>query len=135
MFMGLFDGATSSRAMLYYNNLQARVLIPSTLIYTKYVYQKKHLEEDPSRSRSFYYVFLHLPYSILLKGLFNIDLYYIRIYYSTYVRVRTLTLSATLPFAINDFDPLRDYDLRESQLSTSPHSLSPGSFHPDSMIY
>jgi hypothetical protein len=31
-----------------------RVLIPSTPIYTKYVYQKKHLEEDPSRSGSFY---------------------------------------------------------------------------------
>jgi hypothetical protein len=54
MFMGLFEGETSSRAELYYNNIQDRVLIPSTPIYTKYVYQKKHLEEDPSRSGSFY---------------------------------------------------------------------------------
>jgi hypothetical protein len=54
MFMGLFEGETSSQATLYYNNLQARVFIPSTLIYTKYVYQEKHLEEDPSRSGSFY---------------------------------------------------------------------------------
>ena len=91
MFTGLFEGATSSRATLYYNNLPARVFIPSTLIYTKYVYQEKHLEEDTSRSGSFYQVFLHLPYSILLKGLINIDLYYIRIYCSTYVWVRTLT--------------------------------------------
>jgi hypothetical protein len=91
MFTSLFEGATSSRATLYYNNIQARVFIPSTLIYTKYVYQEKHLEEDPSRSESFYYVFLHPPYSILLKGLINIDLYYIQIYCSTYVRVRTLT--------------------------------------------
>ena len=70
MFMGLFEGETSSWAELYYNNIQARVLIPLTPIYTK----KKHLEEDPSRSGSFYYVFLHPPYSILLKGLINIDL-------------------------------------------------------------
>jgi hypothetical protein len=54
MFTGLFEGETSSRVELYYNNIQARVLIPSTPIYTKYVYQKNHLEEDPSRSRSFY---------------------------------------------------------------------------------
>jgi hypothetical protein len=47
MFTGLFEGATSNRAALYYNNLQARVFIPSTLIYTKYVYQEKHLDEDP----------------------------------------------------------------------------------------
>ena len=52
--MGLFEGASSSQVKLYYNNLQARILIPSTPIYTKYVYQKKHLEEDPSRSESFY---------------------------------------------------------------------------------
>jgi hypothetical protein len=38
MFTGLFEGATSSGAVLCYNNLQARVLIPSTLIYTKYAY-------------------------------------------------------------------------------------------------
>ena len=50
MFTGLFEGATSNRATLCYNNIQARVLIPSTPIYTK----KKHLEEDPSRSISFY---------------------------------------------------------------------------------
>jgi hypothetical protein len=50
MFTGLFEGATSNRAELCYNNIQARVLIPSTPIYTK----KKHLEEDPSRSGSFY---------------------------------------------------------------------------------
>jgi hypothetical protein len=30
---------------------------------------------------------------MLLQGLINIDLYYIRIYCSTYVRVRTLTNS------------------------------------------
>jgi hypothetical protein len=54
MFTGLFEGETSSRATLYYNNLQSRVSIPSTLIYTKYVYQEKHLEEDPSRSGGFY---------------------------------------------------------------------------------
>jgi hypothetical protein len=54
MFMGLFEGATSSREALCYNNIQARVFIPSTLIFTKYVYQEKHLEEDPSRSESFY---------------------------------------------------------------------------------
>jgi hypothetical protein len=54
MFTGLFEGETSSRVELYYNNIQARVIIPSTPIYTKYVYQKNHLEEDPSRSRSFY---------------------------------------------------------------------------------
>jgi hypothetical protein len=54
MFTGLFKGATSSQAVLYYNNLPARVFIPSTLIYTKYVYEEKHLEEDPSRSGSFY---------------------------------------------------------------------------------
>jgi hypothetical protein len=54
MFTGLFEGATSNRATLCYNNLQARVFIPSTLIYTKYVYQEKHLEEDPSRRGSFY---------------------------------------------------------------------------------
>jgi hypothetical protein len=54
MFTGLFEGATSSQVELYYNNLQARVLIPSTPIYTKYVYQKKHLEEDPSRRGIFY---------------------------------------------------------------------------------
>jgi hypothetical protein len=52
--MGLFEGETSSGAELYYNNTQARVLIPSTPIYTKYDYQKKHLEEDTSRSGSFY---------------------------------------------------------------------------------
>jgi hypothetical protein len=54
MVMGLFEGATSNRAELYYNNIQARVLILLTPIYTKYVYQKKHLGEDPSRSGSFY---------------------------------------------------------------------------------
>jgi hypothetical protein len=54
MFTGLFEGETSNRASLYYNKLQDRVLIPSTPIYTKYVYQKKNLEEDPSRSGSFY---------------------------------------------------------------------------------
>jgi hypothetical protein len=54
MFTSLFEGETSNRAELYYNNLQDRVLIPSTPIYTKYVYQTKHLEEDPSRSGSFY---------------------------------------------------------------------------------
>jgi hypothetical protein len=54
IFTGLFEGETSSREDLYYKNIQARVLIPSTPIYTKYVYQKKHLEEDPSRSKSFY---------------------------------------------------------------------------------
>jgi hypothetical protein len=48
MFTGLFEGATSNRAALCYNNIQARVLIPSTPIYTK----KKHLEEDPSRRPS-----------------------------------------------------------------------------------
>ena len=52
MFTGLFEGATSSRATLCYNNLQARVFIPSTLIYTIYVYQEKHLEEDPSRAEA-----------------------------------------------------------------------------------
>jgi hypothetical protein len=52
--MGLLEVETSSRAEIYYNNLQARILIPSTHIYTKYVYQKKHLEEDPSRSGSFH---------------------------------------------------------------------------------
>jgi hypothetical protein len=77
MFTGLFEGETSSRAELYYNNIQDRVLIPSTPIYTKYVYQKKHIEEDPSRSESFYYVLLHSTYSILLQGLITIDLYYI----------------------------------------------------------
>jgi hypothetical protein len=54
MFMGLFKGATFIQAELYYNNIQARDLIPSNLIYTKYVYQKKLLEEDTSRSGSFY---------------------------------------------------------------------------------
>jgi hypothetical protein len=54
MFTGLFEGETSNQATLCYNNLQARVFIPLTLIYTKYVYQEKHLEEDPSRSGSFY---------------------------------------------------------------------------------
>jgi hypothetical protein len=54
MFTGLFKGATSIQAALCYNNLQARVFIPSTLIYTNYVYQEKHLEEDPSRSGIFY---------------------------------------------------------------------------------
>jgi hypothetical protein len=54
MFTGLFEGATSNRAVLCYNNLQARVSIPSTLIYTKCVYQEKHLEEDPFRSERFY---------------------------------------------------------------------------------
>jgi hypothetical protein len=93
MFTGLFEGETSSRAELSYNNIQARVIIPSTPIYTKYVYQKKNLEEDPSRSERFYWVFLHSTYSILLQGLINIDLYYIRIYCSTYVWVRTLTLA------------------------------------------
>jgi hypothetical protein len=39
MFKGLFKGETSIRADIYYNNIQARVLIPSTPIYTKYVYQ------------------------------------------------------------------------------------------------
>jgi hypothetical protein len=47
-------GGNSNRAALCYNNLQARVFIPSTLIYSKYVYQEKHLEEDPYRSGSFY---------------------------------------------------------------------------------
>ena len=50
MFMGLLEGETSSWEELYYKNIQARVLIPSTPIYTK----EKHLEEDPSRSKSFY---------------------------------------------------------------------------------
>ena len=54
MFTFLFEGETSSQAKLYYNNIQARVRIPSTPIYTKYVYQKNHLEEDPSRSGNFY---------------------------------------------------------------------------------
>jgi hypothetical protein len=54
MFMGVFKGENSSQVDLYLNNIQARVLIPSTPIYTKYVYQKKHLEEYPSRSKSFY---------------------------------------------------------------------------------
>jgi hypothetical protein len=54
MFTSLFEGATSSRSMLCYNNLQARVFIPSTLIYTKYVYQEKYIEEYPSRSGSIY---------------------------------------------------------------------------------
>jgi hypothetical protein len=48
MFTCLFEGANSSREDLYYNNIQARVLIPLTPIYTKYVYQENHLEEDPS---------------------------------------------------------------------------------------
>jgi hypothetical protein len=52
MFRDLFEGETSSLAELYYNNIQARILIPSNSIYTKYVYQKKHLEEDPSRSKA-----------------------------------------------------------------------------------
>ena len=39
MFTGLFEGENSIWAELYYNNLQARVLIPLTHIYTKYVYQ------------------------------------------------------------------------------------------------
>jgi len=52
--MGLFEGETSSQAEIYYNNLQDRVLILSTPIYTKYVYQKKNLEEDPSRSGNFH---------------------------------------------------------------------------------
>jgi hypothetical protein len=54
MFKSLFEGETSSVAELYYNNIQSRVLIPSTPIYIKYIYQNKHLEEDPSRSGSFY---------------------------------------------------------------------------------
>ena len=54
MVTDLFEGETSSRGELYYNNIQARVIIPLTPIYTKYVYQKKNLEEDPSRSGSFY---------------------------------------------------------------------------------
>jgi hypothetical protein len=54
MFTGLFEGETSSLEEHYYNNIQARVLIPSNPIYTKYVYQKKHLEEDPSRIKCFY---------------------------------------------------------------------------------
>ena len=54
MFTGLFEGETSSWAELYYNNIQARVLIPSIPIYTKYVYQKKNLEEDPSRGEIFH---------------------------------------------------------------------------------
>jgi hypothetical protein len=54
MFTCLFKGETSSIVDIYYNNIQDKVLIPSTPIYTKYVYQKNHLEEDPSRSGSFY---------------------------------------------------------------------------------
>jgi hypothetical protein len=50
MFTGLFEGETSSLVELYYNNIQVGVLIPATPIYTK----KKHLEEDPSGSGSFY---------------------------------------------------------------------------------
>jgi hypothetical protein len=46
--------------------------------YTKYVYQKNNLEEDPSRSRILYYIFLHLTYSSLLLGLINIILYYMK---------------------------------------------------------
>ena len=65
---------------------KTKLPMPSTPIYTKYVYQKNNLEEDPSRSRSFYQVFLHLTYSSLLLGLINIDLYYMEIYYSTHQR-------------------------------------------------
>jgi hypothetical protein len=48
MFTCIFEGATSSRAELYYNNIQDEVLIPSTPIYTKYVYQNNHLVHIPA---------------------------------------------------------------------------------------
>jgi hypothetical protein len=54
MFTCLFEGETSSREELYYNNLQDKLLIPSTPIYTKSIYPKENLEEDHSRSGSFY---------------------------------------------------------------------------------
>jgi hypothetical protein len=50
MFMGLFKVETSSLKEIYYNNLEARVIIASKPIYTK----NKHLEEDPSRRGIFY---------------------------------------------------------------------------------
>jgi hypothetical protein len=49
MFTGLFEGATSSQVALCYNNLQARVFIPSTLIYTKYVLNKVEFHTNNSR--------------------------------------------------------------------------------------
>ena len=65
-------------------------------------------------------MFLHTPYSILLKGLINIDLYYIRIYCSTYVRVRTLT------FTNNFWQELFKLQGTQLHLSNSYHSQTDG---------
>jgi hypothetical protein len=55
MFTCLFEGETSSRAELYYNNFpRQNFSYPLLLFILNLSIQKNNLEEDPSRSGSFY---------------------------------------------------------------------------------